>query len=207
MIKNKKIIYLVIFILLSICSYLIYNYNTNIYNKTIPSTLSELVNLSKSPEISISDKALILNYSQRFKNNIPPISLKELIDNEIMFEKSQEGAMFFNKIKEKEYLSKLKTELKSIVFITFVDFIKYEDSIDIVFSIKNKSSYAIKKINGDASFKINNLSFNTKIDFDKPLESADIIQVSKNFKYSEFPSLKDFEKNSEIVIDITSVSK
>lgn len=205
----KKLIFIFILVVLTgIGSYQYFYVNGNVYNTLLPANYDSfekdmfnvLINLKEE------EKTLLINYSLRFKNLPTTVSVRDAIIDERNFEKTNEGTFFFSKLKEEDEKSALAQEVFNSAFITFVDFSMDSQSIYIMFSIKNKTQEQIIQIAGDSYFEIGNDRFATGLDFNTTILPTEIVQVVKKFKFSEFPALKDLNKNSNFKLNVRQIT-
>lgn len=205
---KKFIVLLIISILIGITSYKYYSKQNNVYNVSLPVSydLFEKDMFNVLQKLNENEKTLLLNYALRFKKSPSTVTVKEAIENEKLFEKSDEGIVFFSKLKESNEKEELTGKINSSAFITFVDSKVSENNIEIVFSIKNKTSKNITKITGLGNFIINNENFSTELEFSKILDGNSTNQIEKTFNFSEFPSMKEFNNTTEFKFNIESIS-
>lgn len=204
---KKFVIFIILAISVGSSSYIYLHHNGGIYGMTLPATYE---NFEKDMfkallKLKKEDKDLLLNYSIRFKKMPTQITVKEAIENERIFEKTNEGVVFFSRLKEEEKRFSLIEEVNTSAFITFVDFSKQENSIDIIFSIKNKSAEAITQIIGDSSFEISNDKFSTTLEFNTMIPATETVQIVKKFNFSEFPALKELSNKSSFRLNIRQI--
>lgn len=205
----KRVIFFgILAILVGSLAYHYLSKHNSIYNAILPANYE---NFEKDMftvliKMKVEDKNLLLNYSLRFKKSPSQVSVKEAVDNERIFEKTNEGTVFFSKLKEEDKKNSILDEISDSAFVTFVDFSSNEKSINIVFSIKNKSSYVITHIAGDTYFVIGTDKFSTVLDFNTNLPPTETTQIVKVFNFSEFPALKDMSKNSIFKMNIRQIN-
>lgn len=205
----KKIILFVIFsILIGSFAYKYVSKHNSVYNVLLPANYENFEKdmFNVLVKLTVEDKDLLLNYSLRFKKSPSTVSVKEAIESEKQFEKTNEGTVFFSKLKEEDKKNSLLEEVSESAFVTFVDFSINEKSINIVFSIKNKSPYIITNISGDTYFGIGVEKFSTMLEFNTNVPATETIQVVKKFNFSEFPGLKDMSKNSMFTMNIRQIN-
>lgn len=204
----KKILFFVIIILLlGVASYGYTIRNNSIYNTVLPQNFD---NFEKDMfpvliKLKEEEKNLLFNYIIRFKNNTNNITVKEAIENERSFEKTDEGTLFFSRLKEENLKKSVVEEINNSVFVTFVDFSLESNSIDIIFSLKNKSKENIKLISGESSFTIDSDRFVTTLEFNDSVPSNQTVQVIRKFNFSEFPALKDLKHNSNFKMVVKKI--
>lgn len=204
----KKIFFLIIMvILLGVVTYGYAIHNNSIYNVTLPNNFDNFekdmfpVLLKLNPE----EKQLLLNYVIRFKKKPIEITVKEAIENERSFEKTDEGTLFFSRLKEENLKQSIREEINESVFVTFVDFRLENNSINVIFSLKNKSKENINFISGDSSFVIDSDRFFTRLEFNENVPANQTIQVIRKFNFSEFPALKDLKHNSNFKMIVKKI--
>lgn len=204
----KKIIFsIIISILLGFVTYTYSIHSNSIYNANLPKNFD---NFEKDMfpvliKLKQEEKNLLLNYSLRFKKHPVEITVKEAIDNERSFEKTDEGTLFFSHLKEEDLKNSIIEEINNSVFVTFVDFSLEYNSINVIFSLKNKSKENIKFISGESSFDIDSDRFITTLEFNDFVPSNQTIQVIRKFNFSEFPALKDLKHNSNFKMVVKKV--
>lgn len=203
----KKIIFFIILTILVGAGSYTYLHSNGIYSTVLPANYE---NFEKDMfkvllKLKEEDKNLLLNYSIRFRKMPTQITVKEAIENERIFEKTNEGTVFFSKLKEEDKKNALLEEVMNSAFVTFVDFHKEENFINIVFSIKNKSPEAITQIIGDSYFEIETDKFSTTLDFSILIPATETVQVVKRFNFSEFPALKDLTNKSIFKLNIRQI--
>lgn len=204
----KKIIFLIILtVLFGAGTYKYICVHNSIYNTTLPTSYENFEKdmIDVIIKLNPSEKKLLLNYSIRFKNFPKTITVKEAIDNERAFEKTDEATLFFSKLKEKEQKDSIVEEINNSAFVTFVDYTLNENSINIVFSLKNKTSQTITGISGESFFMIKSDKFVTTLQFNNVIPPNETIQVNRIFNFSEFPTLKDLSLNSIFKMTIKKI--
>lgn len=204
----KKKIFIIIFtILVALGSYKYIFAKNDIYNITLPKNYDNIeknminVMLKLSPE----EKELLLNYTIRFKKSPTEITVKEAIDNERDFEKTDEATLFFSQLKEQEKKTSIITTINNSAFVTFVDYVLEDNSITILFSLKNKTQETITNLSGESLFIINSDRFVTTLEFNNTIPPTETIQVTKKFNFSEFPNLKDLSNKSHFKMIIKHI--
>lgn len=205
----KKFVFIFIFIFIS--SIGIYKYiafNNNVYNVSLPSNYD---NFEKEMfhiliELNDEEKSLLMNYALRFKQKPSQITVKEALNLERSFENTNEGTVFFSKLKDMEEKANLLEMVSNSAFVTFVDFEVVNNSINIIFAIKNKSPVSINYISGDFYFIIAGEKFISNLEFTSSIPESQISQIVKSFNFSEFPALKDISKNSEFKMNVKQIN-
>ena len=207
----KKLFVLTLILISIIGSFATYRYfakTSNIYSTSLPSNYDNFERdmFKVIVELKDEERDLLMNYSLRFRRSPSKITVREAIENEREFEKTNEGTIFFSQLKEKEEKQFLIDEVKGSVFITFVDFVVEPASINILFSIKNKSSETISYVSGDSYFSIGSDNFTTHLEFNTSIPPTATVQVMRKFNFSEFPALKDIKKSSSLRINIRQIN-
>lgn len=204
----KKIIFLIILIILvGAGSYKYMLKNNSIYSSTLPKNYENFEKDMFNVLIKLKpvEKNLLLNYSIRFKKLPTEITVKEAIDNERDFEKTDEATLFFSKLKEQDKKNSIIEEINNSAFITFVDYVLEENSITIVFSLKNKTQETITFLSGESLFIIDSDRFITTLEFNNVIPPTETIQINRKFNFSEFPGLKDLTHNSTFKMTIKNI--
>lgn len=204
---KKMIILLITSIFIGLFSYKYYIKQNNVYNISLPSSYNSFEKdmFKVLQHLNEEEKSLLLNYSLRFKNNPNQITVKEALENEKSFEKSDEGIVFFSHLKEEELKNNILEQINSSAFITFVDYIKNETKIKITFAIKNKTSKIISKVIGTATFNINGEIFSTNLELSSQFDASTTSSFEQSFSFSEFPSMKEFNNNSTLKMKISYI--
>lgn len=209
---KKFLVFLILFVTLGVFSYKYYHKQTNVYNVSLPTSydLFEKNMFDVLQKLDEEERNLLINYSLRFKKSPNQLTVREALENEKNFEKTEEGIVFFSKLKEENIKSETLEQINNSIFVTFVDYLKNDTNIIIKFSIKNKTSKAISKVIGVATFNINNETFSTDLELNNKVDTNTFEPLStdfyeKTFSYSEFPSLKDLTKNSYFKMKISLI--
>ena len=206
---KRLIIIIVVVSFTSILGYKLYNNQKNIYFTELPKNYEDFEKnlFPVFQKIKPEEKILLLNYSIRYMNSPKKITVKEAIDDEKSFENTSDGLMFFNKLKGKEINDARIKAINNSIFITYVDYVMNDNdnTINIIFSIKNKTSDIITLIEGDAIFTIGSDNFQTSVVFSPDAVGNDVTQITKVFKFSEFPNLKDFNQDSAFKMNVHKI--
>lgn len=204
----KKIIFLIILtILVGAGSYKYIFRNNSIYSTTLPKNYENFEKDMFNVLIKLNpvEKNLLLNYSIRFRKLPNEITVKEAIDNERDFEKTDEATLFFSKLKEQDKKNSIIEEINNSAFVTFVDYVLEENSITVVFSLKNKTQETITSLSGESLFIIDSDRFITTLEFNNVIPPTETIQINRKFNFSEFPALKDLSHNSTFKMTIKNI--